>query len=210
MTVTGEGHRHPFPIFLIQFRKKGEAMPLEGELTMDTEADKYCIFCISGREKSVVQQIQKIEGHVAICPMIERHESRKGTFETYKQALFPGYIFLYVSENLRKQEILAIPSILKFLSNNSGDLKLHGEDAKFAEWLLTNNGIIGKSKAVREGDRILVVDGPMKEFAGTITMVNKQRRRAKVDFIFQGITRSVWMAFDWVEPETQDIYIVQA
>ncbi len=177
---------------------------------MDTDNPKYCVFCISGREQSVVQQIQKIDDHLAICPMIERHESHKGTLETYQQVLFPGYIFLYTTGDLRKQEILAIPSVLKFLTNDTGDPKLYGEDANFADWLLTHNGIIGKSKAVREGDRIRVVDGPMKDFAGTITMVNKQRRRAKVDFVFQGIARSVWMAFDWVEPETQDIEMVKA
>jgi transcription antitermination factor NusG len=70
---------------------------------------------------------------------------------------------------------------------------------------LEHGGIIGKSRAVREGDRIRVVEGPMKDLNGTITQVNKQRRRATMEFVFDGISRSVTMAFDWVQAQSRRV-----
>jgi hypothetical protein len=41
---------------------------------MIAELDQYCLFCLSGKEQSVMQQINKIENHFALSLMIECQE----------------------------------------------------------------------------------------------------------------------------------------
>lgn len=80
-----------------------------------------------------------------------------------------------------------------------GTYALHQEDEQLARWLLKHDGVIGASKAIREGERIRAVEGPMKGYGGTIAKVNKQRQRALVEFQFDRRAWSVWMDFEWVE-----------
>lgn len=168
-------------------------------------AEACCVFCLTGREQCVIRQIQQLDDHTALCPVVERHEFIRKREEAHFQVLFPGYVFIYTLGKLRRQEILRIPSVIRFLENGSEGPALRGEDARFASYLFEHGGIIGKSHAVREGDRIRVVEGPMKDLNGTITQVNKQRRRATVEFVFDGIPRSVTMAFDWVQAESREM-----
>lgn len=168
-------------------------------------AEACCIFCLTGRERCVIRQIEQLEDHAALCPVVERNEFIRHREEAHLQALFPGYVFVYAWGGLRRQEILRIPSVIRFLENGSEGPALRGEDARFANYLFEHGGIIGRSRAVREGDRIRVVDGPMRDLNGTITRVNKQRRRATVEFVFDGVVRSVTMAFDWVQAKGQAV-----
>ena len=172
--------------------------------------ESCCVFCLTGREHYVIRQIQQLDDHTALCAMVERHEFIKKREESHLQVLFPGYVFIYTLGEVRRQEILRIPSVIRFLENGSEGPALRGEDARFAQYLFTHGGIIGKSRAVREGDKIRVVEGPMKDLSGTIKQVNKQRRRATVEFLFNGIPRSVTMAFDWVEADRPSYETVPA
>ncbi len=163
---------------------------------------QYCVFCASGKERITCLHLEGLTGGEAISPRVVCHISRQGVWEDYEYGLLPGYVFLFLAEgeeSLPVAKILKLPDVLKILHYDQGQYELRGADAAFARWLRQNDGVIGKSTAVREGERIRVVDGPMRQLFTKITKVNKQRRRAQVEFSINGVPHVMWMAFDWAD-----------
>lgn len=164
---------------------------------METLSQSYCLQCATGREAGVARQIQQETGFTALAPTLVRVEWKGKVASRKEQTLFPGYVFLYADGDALPK-LTGVHHMLRLLAYDSGQCQLYGHDAEIARWLLRYGGVIRESKALREGDHVVVVDGPMKDFGGLIKSVNKQRQRANIEFTFRGITRSVWMDFDWV------------
>lgn len=131
--------------------------------------------------------------------MITQRKWVHGQAKDESYYLLPGYVFLFANERLYVSDLQRVDGVIRVLSGMDGAHELYGDDERFARWLLENDGVIGISKAIREGERIRVVEGPMADYGGTIIKVNKQRRRALVAFQFDGVAWSSWVDFDWVE-----------
>ncbi len=173
---------------------------------METSCQSYCLQCAAGREEGVARQIRQATGLVALAPKLVRLEWKGSTAARKEQVLFPGYVFLY-AHDMELNKVFGVHHMQRILAYGSGQRQLYGRDAEVASWILAYDGVIRESQALRVGERIVVVEGPMKDLGGVIKSVNKQRRRANVEFTFEGIVRSVWMAFDWVVPkETNGCY----
>ncbi len=164
---------------------------------MEESCQSYCIYCATGREAGVARQIQRETGLTALAPTLVRVEWKGKVASRKEQTLFPGYVFLYADDNA-PPKLSGVHHMRRLLAYDSGQRQLYGRDAEIARWLFKYGGVIRESRALREGDRIIVVDGPMRDLGGVIKTVNKQRQRASIEFTFEGITRSVWMAFEWV------------
>lgn len=162
---------------------------------------EYCVFCNTGKETFAAWRLREITGGETIFPRLVCHISKKDGWKDCEYSFLPGYIFLYTTDELPVAKIRQIPEVIKLLAYGQYQYALQGADADFARWIYVQRGIIGKSKALREGSHIRVVDGPMKRFSDRIQAVNKQRRRAKVDLDFGGEKHTMWMAFDWVEDD---------
>ncbi len=172
---------------------------------MEPLSQSYCLHCATGREAGVARQIQQETGFTALAPTLVRMEWKGRVASRKEQALFPGYVFLYADADALAK-LAGVHHMRRLLAYDSGQRQLYGRDAEIARWLLRYEGVIRESKALREGDHIVVVDGPMKDFGGVIKSVNKQRRRANIEFIFEGIARNVWMDFEWVTSSEEAEY----
>ncbi|MDL2318923.1 hypothetical protein LJC74_07620 [Eubacteriales bacterium OttesenSCG-928-A19] len=131
--------------------------------------------------------------------MVARRKWVQGQPEEMMYSLFPGYVFLFSDAQMEAAALQQIEGVIRVLRYADGSYALHQEDERIARWLLHYDGVIRTSKAIREGDRIHVVEGPMKDCGGTIVKANKQRQRALVEFQFDRRVWSAWMDFSWVE-----------
>lgn len=172
---------------------------------MDDTFQSYCLQCAAGREAGVASQIQQETGLTALVPTLVQVEWKGKMASRKEQTLFPGYVFLYAG-NDAPPKLYGVHHMRRLLTYSADQRQLYGRDAEIARWLLQYGGVIRESKALREGDHIVVVDGPMKDLGGIIKNVNKQRQRANIEFTFEGITRSVWMAFEWVTSADETAY----
>ena len=172
---------------------------------MDDTSQSYCLQCAAGREAGVARQIRQETGLTALAPTLVQVEWKGKVASRKEQTLFPGYVFLYAGDDA-PPKLYGVHHMRRLLTYCSDQRQLYGRDAEIARWLLQYGGVIRESKALREGDHIIVVDGPMKDVGGVIKIVNKQRQRANIEFIFGGITRNVWMAFEWVASADEDAY----
>ena len=177
----------------------GEAMPFS-----------YCVSCFENAEQSVVDSIKAIiQDAVVLVPMLERLEKHNGQWERKQIKLTPGYVMIYYFGHIPVEKIISLSNVNRVLfyyeDKVTGDCRtqskvyeLIGEDRRFAEWIYRNNGVIGVSKAVIEnGSFFSVIEGPLKEFCGSIKRLDKHNRKALVRGLFNNNNYEFWMSFDW-------------
>jgi transcriptional antiterminator NusG len=127
---------------------------------------------------------------------------KNGISRTVIRQLLPGYVF-FSSENplnsLEWKQLSDEDYIYKPLSYGDGTKELSGSDLSFVQLLLRNNGLLDISKAVTEGSKARIIDGPLKELEGQIVKVNKRRRCAELEVDAMGIIGKVWLSFELLE-----------
>ena len=157
-----------------------------------------CIFCASGREQAVAGELNRLDGLTAIAATKLKKEWRKGAWQLVQKAMLPGYVFLYMHNTILTPAERAVLQPLRILKYNDGSSLLIGRDRRFADWLWSQGGTVGISKAMRRGDRVEITGGPLAELGGEITKVDGRKQIAKVTI---GIERglNIWLSFEYVE-----------
>ena len=84
------------------------------------------------------------------------------------------------------------------LNYERGVWTLIGSDAEYADWIYRHHGQISTSRVLSTGDAIQVIAGPLLDSQGTIIKLDKHKRRAWVEFTFDGQKRIVSMGAEWV------------
>jgi len=163
------------------------------------QASYGCVFCRTTREKSVAKSLEEqYPGLKATAVSQTKHRSEQGRKYTVDQILLPGYVFFHTElESLT--EPIRVQDVIRLLKNPKGSWRLMESDARFAEFVFEHNGTIGLSKVRNVGDKVIVVEGPLKEMQGYITKIDRHRRNALVEFRFDDRVWKAWLAFELVE-----------
>jgi transcription antitermination factor NusG len=159
----------------------------------------YCVFCKTGSEKDVAQQVNIIDNRSeAIAPVCTLQEKRKGKWEHREQILLPGYVFLYTEEEIQVELRTKVSDLYKVLAYGTGFRELYGMDYEYSMWIYRYQGSITTSKVLTEGSNVKVIDGPLLDGFGTIVRLDKHKRRVWVDFEFDGQKRLVALSAECV------------
>lgn len=163
----------------------------------------YCIFCRTGAEIRLRDEITKRFGHIrAIAAIQEKHRIIDRRYEIDRRIFLPGYLFLYSDEPVTFEDLLRNEDIFRILGDEQAAHELHGGDRAFADWLLKNDGLIGMSRIRITDGRVHALSGPMQYFARQVVRLNKHTRNALVRMDFLGTVREIWLAFEFDdEPE---------
>ncbi len=176
----------------------------------------FCLNCFAGKEERVRDSATRFlektpDGDFQIWfPLKQNREKRQGTVELRDRPLFPGYLFIWWDGTDEKLfpfgEIQKINGAIKFLRYENGSRALIGTDLAYAEWIHLNRGVIRPSKVrLQEGQRLQIVDGPLKGFDGSVTKVDKHGRRIKVHFDLGGIASDVTFSVEFLETHSKKI-----
>lgn len=164
------------------------------------QAAYACIYCRTGGEEQLARDLQiSCPDVTAMNPTKLRYRRVNGKPVSEKAALFPGYIFLRLPGDYPTHRLKLSGLLYKILRDSDNDWRLSGADRAFAEKLFATGGVLGFSKAYYEGDRIRIVEGPLKELEGNIIRVNHRKRTAQVQLNIQGMDMSVWLGFELIE-----------
>ena len=153
----------------------------------------YCLFCETQKCGVVARQIEQLYGCRCISPQIIQRKWVKGACLEERHNLLPGYVFLYAEEPLAAA--FWLPGIIRWLG--SGFLK--GEDAAFAEMILEKDGVLGIVKVAEVGDRCVISDPHWEGMTGTITKIDRGRKRCCVEFTFDAVKWTVWLGYEMVK-----------
>ena len=189
-------------------RSEGEAMredELAGHIpeTEDEQPQERsfgCLFCITGKEQSIVDQIQ------TSCPDVRATAMRQLKYRTCKKVktqeeaiLLPSYVFFEAPSTMEPSVEFPRQNIIRILSTDDGMWQLQGEDERFVKWLFQYDGLLGFSQAYKENDRIRIISGPLKDMEGKIKRVDKRGKSGQVVLSFYGTEISVWLGFELIE-----------
>lgn len=159
-----------------------------------------CIFCLTGREQAVAERIQCACSEVrATVAMQEKHKSVNGQKSRVQTVMLPGYVFFEAPDDISVVVRFPRTDVIRILVGNNRDWRLTGSDYEFAKWLFSYDGCIRFSTAYREGDRIRIASGPLKDMEGMISRIDKRGRSGQVTVRFDKREFKLWLGFDLVE-----------
>lgn len=158
----------------------------------DMNLNAYCVMCRTGSEHLAVQSINQSYSDVtALAPLKTIPEKHRGQWQSRDQILLPGYIFIYTDGELPHDLRQKTNHLYKVLQYERGIRALTGSDADYAMWVFKHHGKIELSTVLVEGGQIKVVSGPLLDFEGKIVKLDKHKRRAWVEFDFDGQKKTV-------------------
>lgn len=159
-----------------------------------------CLFCITGKEQALAALINRTQSVVkAFVAKQEQFHSQQGVKTKVKKLLMPGYVFFQAPEDEDVEVLIPRDHLIRILTTDDGVWQLYGEDERFVQWLWQYGGTLGFSKAMKEGTRIKIVSGPLKDLEGKIRKVDKRGRSGQVALEFHGKVTLVWLGFDLVD-----------
>ena len=137
----------------------------------------YCISVKTGLEEKFKENVLPLvngnncafQGFIHIL----RKRMRLKNGKEYLDAFFPGYVFLLPSNS-------SVSPLVK------GDLEIVSSILSFGSTV----GIVPVN--FDAGDRVIITDGPFKDFSGNVIAVNRRNKRLniQIDFMMQNQRRS--------------------
>jgi transcriptional antiterminator NusG len=178
--------------------------PYKG-ISPDQKLDFGCLYCPFGKEKLIADFIERHNPQVHACAVCQtKRFSTSGVTRLQNVIMLHGYILFAVPENTDIYGIVEMCDEKVFVMTYSdGEWKMYGDDRRYAEWIFRYNGVIGVSKAYRIGDRISIVEGPLKDMEGYITRIDRRNRNGQVNIMFRDRCVKVWLAFEILEERCQ-------
>lgn len=113
--------------------------------------------------------------------------------------MLPGYVFFEAPDD--SGIVIHFPKmdIIRVLKGNDHDWQLTGDDYEFARWLFSYQGCLEFSTAYREGDRIRILSGPLKDMEGMISRMDRRGRSGQVTVKFNERDVKLWLGFDLID-----------
>ncbi|MDI6753964.1 MAG: UpxY family transcription antiterminator [Thermodesulfobacteriota bacterium] len=129
-------------------------------------ASWYCLYTRSRHEEVVYRRLEEKRIHTFL-PFIEVWSKRKDRRQKIKRPLFPGYLFVYENLNSwRRLEILKTAGVVKILGNQTGPTPIPETQIESIKKILNGKAAVSPFPYLKEGQLVLVVDGPLKGCEG--------------------------------------------
>lgn len=160
----------------------------------------YCLFCHTTKCESIALLLSKQMDCTAISPKIIQRKWVKGKCFEQIHDYLPGYVFLYTDAPLSAfRELWSVDGVLRLLGRREEGYRLSGEDERFANMLLANQGVIGILKAYEVGDRIRLTGEALPGYAGEVIKVDRRKGRAQVLIHFDDKEVKLWVGFELID-----------
>lgn len=161
----------------------------------------YVIQVRTGSEETVKRMCQRmISSTILEDSFVPRYEKKKryhGRWHTEEVILFPGYVFVVTEDEEQLfHHLKKIPDLTKILGDEDGAIPLYKEEIKFLQSFINKEHVVEMSYGYREGDIIVITDGPMKGYEGLIKKIDRHKRVAMLEVPFFGRTTQVWVGLE--------------
>lgn len=148
------------------------------------EEEKIKLICNKLISKNVLDE--------CFIPYYEKKIKYMGKWHITTKILFPGYIFM-VSDYINdlRSCVKKIPKLIKILGDGNGIISLYDNEVEFLMRFGKGEHLIKISHGYIENDKIVITDGPMKDYEGTIKKIDRHKRKAIIEVEFFGRTMEV-------------------
>ena len=152
----------------------------------------YAIQVASGQEAKVEELIRRFVDEALVgeifVPRFESMRRWKGEWHKRTERLTPGYLYVETSdaEKLALQ-LRRVPTFTKVLGNNEVFIPLNDEEVA---WLNAFTGgdrrVIEMSEGIVEGNKVIVLRGPLRGHEAEIKRIDRHRRMAELEVSMLG------------------------
>ena len=161
-----------------------------------------CLFCLTGDEEEVIARVEKSFDLPVISPVRQHYFRRKGEFSLVEDKVFPGYLFFETDDpDLPVKKLENSDGVIRLLRYDAREWILRGGDARMAEELFKNNGVIGLSKGRFVDGRLQILEGFLKPYENDIIRVDKRHRAALIKMKLNDREVELWLGYELVEEE---------
>lgn len=157
----------------------------------------YAVFVRCGKEEKVRVRMEykfkDIDDEILfIIPKLLLKERKGGIWHEREKTLLPGYVLINGEMNHEKLEILRdVPDFIKILKTGGEILPIPENEIFVLGTLIKDGETIGISDIIIEGDKVTVLDGPLKYMEGIVKSIDKRKGRARISVSFLGDERLV-------------------
>ncbi len=160
----------------------------EERIQSNDERCWYVIHCYSGYENKVRYNLeQRIESmgmkekiFDVIVPTEEEIEVRDGQRKTFERHIFPGYVLVNMILTEESWYIVRnTPGVTGFVGMGNQPTPLREEEVKTIIRRMEAEAPTIKV-AYKQGDKITIVDGPFKDFKGTVSEIDEEKSKVRV------------------------------
>jgi transcriptional antiterminator NusG len=171
----------------------------------------YVLFAKTGYEQKAVDEISrawKIDDLNPFIPTYDMPFRRAGKVSLEKRLLFPGYIFIESEINEKefyvavRQFIVQSKYALKLLHYggfSDSNFAMKDEDREIFLKLYNKNYCIEMSRGFIEGDKIIIIDGPLLGFESYIKKINRHKMEAIIAIKLMGDVREIKVGLETVK-----------
>jgi len=133
-----------------------------------------------------------------ISALVERKIYKNGKWIKELRSIISGYVFFENNcepdwEIICNNKYIYYP--LQYMDKSKN---LRENDLNFIKWLNKNNGKIEISKVKSIGNKIQIIEGPLKELEGKIVKINKKQKCVCVGIEGEGIRNTIWLSYEMV------------
>ena len=187
-------------------------------MTTESALDWYVVRCFSSHEKKVKEYLEREVEEAGLSDKIREIliptetvvEIRSGKKRTREKNFFPGYILVNaVYDEEVNNFIQNAPSCLGFLKAGKSDIKptpLKSSEVDRILGRVHDSQEVSEGGVVKipynEGDLVKVIDGPFKDFDGTVQEINADKLKLRVLVSIFGRKTPVEVDVNQVEPAT--------
>ena len=165
----------------------------------------YAVFVRCGKEEKVRARMQykfkDIDDEISfVLPKLILKERKGGIWYEREKTLLPGYVLINGEMNHDKLAMLRdVPDFIKLLKTGD-EIRSIPENEIFVLGTLMQDGeTIGISDIIIEGDKVAVVDGPLKSLEGIVKSIDKRKGRARIRVSFLGDERLVTVGVNIID-----------
>lgn len=168
----------------------------------------YCISVKTGLEEKFKESVLPvIDGnecafHGVVHILRKRMRLKNG--KEYFDVFFPGYVFLETEEHetARLLFLSAGKGFLRFLPSNSSVSPLVKDDLEIVSSILRFGSTVGIVPIKFDaGDKVIITDGPFKDFSGNVVAVNRRNKRLNIQIEFMNGVRVVGLCYEEVQKQ---------
>lgn len=153
----------------------------------------YVIQVIGGREQKVLEQIEGLcdpeTFKQCFIPKYEIQKRYAGVWQLRREVLFPGYVFADTkTPEAFRAELNHVFDMTRLLtSGKTGDerrfIPLTDQEQVFISAFIGDDDHVMKmSEGIIEGDRVVVLKGPLMNKGGLVKKIDRHKRIAYLEF----------------------------
>lgn len=171
----------------------------------------YCISVLTGLEEKFRASVERLLSgeNAAFSGTLHllKKRMRLKSGKEYYEAFFPGYVFLesLESDPAKLAALSKGKGFIRFLPSSRTISPLHGKDLAVLNTILKFGSTVGIVPVTfNNEDRVIITDGPFKDFSGKVVAVNKRNRRINIQIDFMDGVRVVGLSYEVVKKAVQE------